>query len=120
MISENNRGFMMQKVRVFFFVFLVIFIDSEVNARNTKMPAYEEYLNQIFQTYTKQMKDELNLVYSGKGITLHDKVEEIRMKFRANRRATLEEARTLQLLAMNKLVQVINNHKGIQLYLAEL
>lgn len=111
---------MMQKVRFFLIIFLVIFIKNETHAKNIKRAAYEDYLIQITQNFSKQIKDELNLEFSGKGFNIKDKIEEFEMQFRSNRRATLEEARTLQLLVMNKFVQAINNHKGLQPYLAEI
>lgn len=108
---------MMQRFRNFILIFLISFI-NDADAKSSKKPPYEDSLIQLTQTFAKQMKNELNLEYSGKGFDIHDKVEEIRMKFRANRRATLEEARTLQVLVMNKLVQAINEHKKIQPYLS--
>ncbi|MCE5318970.1 MAG: hypothetical protein LLG04_16605, partial [Parachlamydia sp.] len=64
-------------------------------------------------------KAELGLVCNGDGGSVHDKVEEIHVNFLADRRATLEEARALHLLAMEKLVQMVNNHQGIQSFLIE-
>lgn len=111
---------MMQKVKIIFFILFAIFTNIEAHAKSTKKPPYEDYLIQITQTFTKRMKDELNLDYGGKGFDIYEKVEKFEMHFHAKRRATIEEARTLQLLVMNKLVQAINDHKGVQPYLSEI
>lgn len=108
----------MQKIRIFLFI-LVFLINSKANAISRKEPPYDVYLRQIIQTFKKQMNEELNLEMCGKGYTINDKIEEFHVYLCTDRRATLQEARTLQLLAINKLAQVINNHKGIQPYLLE-
>jgi len=50
---------------------------------------------------------------------MHGKIEDIGMQFTAYRRATVEEARALHLLVMNKLVEAINAHEKIQPFLAQ-
>lgn len=109
----------MQKVRVFLYIFFAFLINSEANAYSKKEFSCHDYLIQIAETFKTQIKDELNLVMTGKGFTVHDRVEQFQIFLRTDRRATLEEARTLQLLAIHKLAQIINNHKEIQPYLIE-
>lgn len=65
------------------------------------------------------MKDDLGFVCTGNGGSVHDKVEELQFSFQAERRATLDEARQLHLLAIDKLSQIVNQHSEIQPYLIE-
>ncbi len=80
---------------------------------------YSLYVREIINSFAEQMKRELNLQCKGEGGTMQKEVKEILVKFQANRRATLEEARALQLYAMNKLMETINRHESIQFYLIE-
>lgn len=78
---------------------------------------YKDYVNEIRVSFAEQMAKELNLLWSGDYSMMHDQVEVLGMDFKAYRRATIEEARALQLLVMDKLVQAINAHAKIQPYL---
>ncbi|MCE5316246.1 MAG: hypothetical protein LLG04_02645 [Parachlamydia sp.] len=100
--------------------FLIIFsINIPLFANATNYAECDNYLNQLITSYKKQMKDEFGLVCSGDGGSVHDKIEEIQVNFRAKRRATIDEARALHVLAVEKLAQLVNNHQGIQPYLIE-
>lgn len=63
------------------------------------------------------MRDELGLILSGDSGRMHEKIEIIGLMFHANRRASIEEARALQLTAMERLAQAVNDHEKIQPYL---
>lgn len=80
---------------------------------------YTGYVNEIQNAVAQDMLKELNLVYSGNSGRMHKKVETLGMQFTAFRRATLEEARVLQLTVMNRLVAAINDHAEIQSFLDE-
>lgn len=84
--------------------------------------AYEQYIGlvgEIMNAFGDQMERELNLHRVGHGGVMHKTIEEIYMKFIAYRRATIEEARALQLYAMNRLLTIINSNEKIQPYLLE-
>ena len=78
---------------------------------------YIDYVQEIEQSFAEQMQRELNLVYSGNRRMMHEKIEEMGLQFNAYRRATIEEARALHLLVMDRFVQAINAHEKIQPFL---
>lgn len=80
---------------------------------------YEGYVNQIMRSVAKKMQQELSFAWSGDMGRMHEKVEEIGMKFHAYRRANIDEARALHLYVIDNLVQAINAHPEIQSYLEE-
>lgn len=110
---------MMQKIRIFVVFLLVLCMSSLLGANSYKPSIAEEYLQQILESYSKNMKEEYGLFCSLKNGTAHEKLEEIHVSFYTYRRASVEEARALQLQAMEKLIQAVNNHQGIQPYLQE-
>jgi hypothetical protein len=76
------------------------------------------YLNEIRHTFAEAMLKDLQLVPRGESGRTQEKIEEIGMDFTAHRRATIEEARALQVLVMEKFVQAVNAHEKIQPFLA--
>ncbi len=92
---------------------------AERQAEERLYNEYIQYVNEIRQSFAQEMIRELKLVPAGHSGRMHEKVEELGMEFNANRRATVEEARALQLFAMEKLAQAINTHEKIQPFLEE-
>ena len=82
------------------------------------MQEHKEYAHEIQSTFAKRMFEEYDLRLSGSLHSMHENVEELGLKFLAYRRATIEEARALHLLVMEKYVQAINCHEKIQPFLA--
>lgn len=64
-------------------------------------PAYEAYVNALSQSFAKEMKEELNLEWIQWGGIFRDYLKE-GMDFYAERRASLEEARALELAVLNR------------------
>lgn len=107
---------MQKKVKVLIYVFLVLWLHLPLFAGDE---GYDVYVDEIMRSVARQMEKELHLVWTGDSGMMHEQVEEIGMKFNAYRRATIEEARALELHVINKLVQAINSHEKIQPYLEE-
>lgn len=76
------------------------------------------YLHEIRHAFAEEMFRDLQLVPRGNSGRTQEKIEEIGMDFTAHRKATIEEARALQLLVMEKFVQAVNAHEKIQPFLA--
>ena len=76
-------------------------------------------MNEIRETFAEEMLEELALIPAGDRGMMHEKVEEMGMEFTTPRRATVEEARTLQLYVMERFAQTINAHEKIQPFLEE-
>lgn len=102
------------------FAFLMHFsIQAEIDDGEENSKQYYFYIREIVNSFVDQMEGELNLHFAGEGGSFHKEVEEISIRFNAYRRATIQEARALQLYVMNKLLAIINAHAGIQAYLIE-
>ena len=99
----------MQKFR-----FIFLFIVFSLNAHDS-----EDYLHQFIDAFAKEMKNELNVRFQGKELQIHDKVEGIKLNFEVYRRATLEEARALQISIISRFVQAINNNQDVRPCLVE-
>lgn len=80
---------------------------------------YSHYVNEVRSNFAKQMLKELGLVCEGDRGRTNKKVEEIGLQFRAYRRATIDEARVLQLYVMEKFIDAINEHEKLRPFLAE-
>lgn len=92
------------------------------NVREKEKTPYQEYIgyvNEIKEAFGREMFKEFHLVPQGDFGQMHEKVEVMGMKFLAHRRATIEEARALQLFVMDRFVKAINAHEKIQPFLEE-
>ena len=102
---------------------LTICLDGSLNAVGNYIKyeekKYEVYIREISNSFAEQMDKELNLHGFGNFRASHDIVEVLGMNFTARRRATIQEARALTLLVIDKFVHAINTHENIQPYLAE-
>ncbi|MBA2369878.1 MAG: hypothetical protein H0V82_12805 [Candidatus Protochlamydia sp.] len=78
-----------------------------------------QYLFQFLENFAHDIEKELNLQCSGKSGRLKNKIEETKISFYTQRRATIEEARALQVYVMEKLVQKINDDKQLHPYFFE-
>ena len=80
---------------------------------------YLDYVNEVCRSFANDMHNEFHLSWHGDRSRMHEKVEQLGMKLHTFRRATIEEARALQLLVMDKFVKLINSHEKIQPFLEE-
>lgn len=98
-------------------------IESPTGLKDQKSERpYDEYIvyvNQIRRTIARQIFREMGLVCTGDIGQMHEKVEEIGMKFNAYRHATVEEARALHVLVLEKLAAAINADEGLRPFLIE-
>jgi hypothetical protein len=78
---------------------------------------FGDYVYEIERQVAEEVKQELDLLWSGDRSTMRDEVEEIEMQFASNHIATIEDARTLILSVVEKLVQAINTREKIQPHL---
>lgn len=78
---------------------------------------YGDYMHEIERSFANQMYTEFALLWSGDMNMTREKVKEMGMKFLTYRRATIEEARALELLVIDRFVQAINAHEKIQPFL---
>lgn len=93
--------------------------DRQWAADKAAYAEYSVYVNEIREAFARQMFEEMRLVCTGDRGRMHGKLEEMGLEFNAYRRATVKEARALQLMVMEKLVQAINAHEKLQPFLDE-
>lgn len=88
---------------------------EEKNARAEYIP----YVNEISGAFGRKMREKLQLIPTGQLGIMNSKIETLHMEFTAYRRATIEEARAMQLLVMDQYLKAIHAHKKIQPFLKE-
>jgi len=104
-----------RKAIYFFLIFWLVFpihMDAEC-------PEYERYVNEIICAFAKQMKEEFDLYCYGDSGTMPYEVEQVGLRFKAYGRATIEEARILNVLITEKFAQAINAKEEIRPFLKE-
>ncbi|MCE5319104.1 MAG: hypothetical protein LLG04_17300 [Parachlamydia sp.] len=90
---------------------------EEDRKRQADQEAIAEYMHDLQIQFAHRMQKELNLCCSGDMGRVHGKIEEIGFSFTAYRRASVEEARGLLLIVMDKLVEAVNTHAKLRPYL---
>lgn len=118
-------GFIQIKNKLILFTCFVVwficvaFADREIPSLAEDTNEYGQFVKEIRTTFAVQMEEEWNLHCCGVGGTMDEKVEEIALSFSANRRASVDEARAIIVLATERLLKEINNHEKIRPYLHE-
>lgn len=129
-------GFMIANKLIIIIAVLAIWLNSLLYAENddaelkrqlqAKHASYEQhniYMDEIERSFAEQMEKELNLrwmkAHELNRIEDSGNIEKMAIEFYAYRRATIEEARALELLIINKFLKAINSHEKIRPYLKE-
>jgi hypothetical protein len=97
----------------------IVISGIQVMANEKKEENYLRYVNEITRDFVTEMEKETGLGCIGSGGSMPHDVEEIEVIFVGYRRATLEEARALTVLAIQKLLKKINAHEKIRPFLRE-
>lgn len=105
--------------RIIFFFSVIVFGLSKLEAGEVQPTDYQLYVQEIVKPYAKEIEQEFDLVCIGNGGRMPRDVEEIEVLFVAYRRATIEQARELEVRATEKLLHAINSHEKIRPYLRE-
>ena len=111
---------MTRRVKLFLVSILTVFIiGPQLEAEEYKSPAYTQYVAEITRSFSKEMKKEFGLECVGNGGCMPYDVEEISIKFVAYQRATVEQARELEVKVTERFIQAINAHEKIKPFLRE-
>ena len=100
--------------------FSLCLFGASLIAEDASELAYHQYkscVDDIETSFAEKMAKELNLFWSGTRHRMHEKIEMMGLDFQTQRRATLEEARALELFVLKQFLETINTHKAIQPYL---
>ena len=112
-------NFMMEKI-VKIFILTILSLICHLNAleKNGKYD-YAKYIDEIVTIFSKEMRHRFGLICIGDGGRMPYDVEEISVIFEARRRATIEEARELEIKTTERLAEIVNAHTKIRPYLRE-
>ena len=114
----------MMAIRANFYVIsiLIMIIGFTLDAKDDKLddsPGYTQYVAEITRAFSKQIKKEFGLECEGNGGCMPYDVEEISIEFAAYQRATVEQARELEVKITERFIQMINAHEKIKPFLRE-
>jgi hypothetical protein len=113
---------MARLVRFYIISILMVIIGFTLDAKEDESedsPVYTQYVAEITRAFSKQIKKEFGLECEGNGGCMPYDIEEISIKFAANQRATIEQARELEVKITERFVQMINAHEKIKPFLRE-
>jgi hypothetical protein len=96
-----------------------LLLPSFGNANEEDHPAYTKYVAEITNAFAKQIKTEYGLECESSGGSMPYDVEIISIKFAAYQRATISEARELEIQITEQFVKTINSHEKIRPFLRE-
>jgi hypothetical protein len=117
-------GFMMARYVNFYVLSILMMLigltlDAKKEDIDDESPVYTRYVAEITRAFSKQIKKEFGLECIGNGGSMPYDVEEISIKFAAYQRATVEQARELEVKITERFVQMINAHEKIRPFLRE-
>lgn len=98
-------------------LFLFIFCRTSMAMNNASSEDYTIYAYEVMDQFEKEVRDELGLICIGNGGRMSRDVEVIRLCLQAYQRATVKEARMLQVRCMEKLISIMNTHEKIRPFL---
>jgi hypothetical protein len=103
---------------LFIFIFILI-TGSKLMSKETKSPEYLKYVDEIVSDFVKEMEKKHHLECYGSGGSMPNDVEKIEVLFNACRKATVDDARKIEVDAIQELLKRINTHEKIRPYLRE-
>jgi len=98
---------------------LFINLKTKSNEREKDEDDYEVYVDQVVNTFANEMREKYGLRCCGGGGSMPYNVETIIVKFILLKKTTLEEARVIEVNAVERLIELVNNHEKIRPHLAE-
>ena len=90
-----------------------------MDAKETKSPEYIKYVDEIVSEFVKDMKKNYNLHCYGSGGSMPNDVEKIEVLFSSYSKSTVNDARKMEVGAIQELLHRINTHEKIRPYLRE-
>jgi len=92
---------------------------SSVHSKESKSCDYLKYVDEIIEDFAKDMKTKYELHFYGSGGSMPRDVEEIEAMFISYSHMTVDEARKIEINAVENLIRRINSHEKIRPYLRE-
>jgi hypothetical protein len=88
-------------------------------AKELKSPDYTKYVNEIIKNFINDMECKYGLHCYGSGGSMPKDVEKIDVLFISYQKSTIQDARKMEVNAVQELLQRINTHAKIRPYLRE-
>jgi hypothetical protein len=110
---------MIRCVKTLVLLIAIFFIGSPLNAKESKSPEYIKYVDEIVSSFVKDMEKKYKLHCYGSGGSMPNDVEKINVLFISRQKSTVDDARKMEVTAIQELLQRINNHEKIKPYLRE-
>jgi len=90
-----------------------------MNAKETQSDDYLKYVDEIVDDFSRQMENKYGLYCYGSGGSMPTDIEKINVLFISYRKSTVDDARKMEVNAVQELLQRINTHEKIRPYLRE-
>ncbi len=101
-------------------VLLLFFvIELQVNAKEYEPPLYVQYVDEVTNTFLKEVYKKYGFECGATGGGMPHDVEKISVSLDANQTATVEQARELEINLTERFAQIINAHEKIRPFLRE-
>jgi hypothetical protein len=110
---------MTKHVRLIIFLITTLLTTSPIDSKESKSCDYLKYVDEIIEDFAKDMKNKYGLHCCGSGGSMPTDVEEIEAMFISYSHMTVEEARKVEINAVQDLIRRINSHEKIRPYLKE-
>lgn len=100
-------------------ILIVCFIYCSGCTQSTDRAPYALYADKIIDAFIIAMRKEYNLICTGRGGSMPYDVESFNFIFTAYKNASIEEARALEIHAVEKLIAMVNANEKIRPFLRE-
>lgn len=110
---------MIKRVKLIVFLIAALLTKSSLFSEESKPPEYLKYVDEIVADFAKEMKKKHKLHCCGDGGSMPTDVAEIDVLFISYSHSTVDEARKLEINAVQELLKRINSHEKIRPYLRE-
>jgi len=110
---------MLKYVKFYIVLVLMMIVSFALDAKDDDSPIYTQYVAEITSAFVKEMYKEYGLECGASGGCMPYDVEKISVSLVANRSATIEQARELEVMATERFAQIINAHEKIRPFLRE-
>lgn len=111
---------MVKRVSLFVWVVGVLtLVGQKMDAKEYKSPEYTQFVAEVTSTFLKEVYKEYGFRCGASGGCMPYDVEEISVKLLANQKATVEQARELEVRLTERFLQIINAHEKIRPFLRE-
>ncbi len=99
--------------------FFVLITGPNLTSKEAKSPEYLKYVDEIVADFVNEMEKKYELRCYGSGGSMPNDVEKIEVLFISYANATIDNAREMEVRAIQDLMKKINSHEKIRPYLRE-